>query len=272
MSSLATPRSESSASNCCLVDEVAADLVLEVGRPVELDGALDVALVVGRGVLVDLDEDDLRVVEVVLDPLGGDERVLAAHVSTFLWRLVGLRMSGCVLVPGWVGLAWFRDQALARLPQPPCWGGQALERRYISQPRQKRKTALRRAAARAKPTATRPRRSRRRRSPAARPRRSRGRRPGRSAAAPGPRARPAAPGGAGRGCGRPRRTACAARRGPRRRANSAAWAARAARSRPGPEREQDGGEHDGGDGRRRTAGRAGRCRQWCRVRRAAAKC
>ena len=30
-----------------LVDEVAADLVLQVGRPVELDGALDVALVVG---------------------------------------------------------------------------------------------------------------------------------------------------------------------------------------------------------------------------------
>ena len=63
-----------------LVDEVAAHLVLEVGRPVELDGSLDVALVVGRGVLVDLDEDDLVVVEVVLDPLGGDERVLAAHV------------------------------------------------------------------------------------------------------------------------------------------------------------------------------------------------
>ena len=41
-----------------LVDEVAADLVLEVGGPVELDGALDVALVVGGGVLVDLDEDD----------------------------------------------------------------------------------------------------------------------------------------------------------------------------------------------------------------------
>ena len=77
------PRSESSASNCCLVDEVAADLVLEVRRPVELDGALDVALVVGRGVLVDLDEDDLGVVEVFLDPLGGDERGLAAHCGSF---------------------------------------------------------------------------------------------------------------------------------------------------------------------------------------------
>ena len=67
-----------------LVDEVAADLVLEVGRPVELDGALDVALVVGGGVLVDLDEDDAVGVEVVLDPLGGDERVLAAHGGVLL--------------------------------------------------------------------------------------------------------------------------------------------------------------------------------------------
>ena len=63
-----------------LVHEVAADLVLEVGRPVELDGALDVALVVGRGVLVDLDQDDARGVEVVRHPLGGDERVVAGHV------------------------------------------------------------------------------------------------------------------------------------------------------------------------------------------------
>ena len=43
-----------------LVDEVAADLVLEVGGPVELDGALDVALVVRRGVLVDLDRGRRR--------------------------------------------------------------------------------------------------------------------------------------------------------------------------------------------------------------------
>jgi hypothetical protein len=57
-----------------LVDEVATDLVLQVGGPVELDGALDVALVVGGGVLVDLDKDDAGGVEVVLDPLGGDER------------------------------------------------------------------------------------------------------------------------------------------------------------------------------------------------------
>ena len=98
MSSLATPRSESSASNCCLVDEVAADLVLQVGRPVELDGALDVALVVGRGVLVDLDQHDLRVVEVVLHPLGGDERVLAAHVCSPFLCAGSVRVSWVVTV------------------------------------------------------------------------------------------------------------------------------------------------------------------------------
>jgi hypothetical protein len=35
------------------VDEVALDLVLQVGLPVQLDGAGDVAAVVGGGVLVD---------------------------------------------------------------------------------------------------------------------------------------------------------------------------------------------------------------------------
>ena len=66
-----------------LVDEVTTDLVLQVGGPVELDGALDVALVVRRGVLVDLDQDDAVVLEVLLDPLGGDECGLAAHGGSF---------------------------------------------------------------------------------------------------------------------------------------------------------------------------------------------
>jgi hypothetical protein len=44
-----------------------------------------VALVVGSRVLVDLDEDDLRVVEMVLHPLGGDESGVAAHWFTFLY-------------------------------------------------------------------------------------------------------------------------------------------------------------------------------------------
>jgi hypothetical protein len=38
-----------------------------------------VAPVVGRGVLVDLDEDDTRGVEVLFGPVGRDEHVSAAH-------------------------------------------------------------------------------------------------------------------------------------------------------------------------------------------------
>ena len=61
------------------VDEVAAHRVLEVGLPVQLHGTLEVALVVGAGVLVDLDEDQAGVAEVLLGPVGGDEHVVAAH-------------------------------------------------------------------------------------------------------------------------------------------------------------------------------------------------
>ena len=96
MSSLATPLRAQQRLELLLVDEVATHLVLEVGRPVELDRSLDVALVVGGGVLVDLDEDDLVVVEVVLDPLGGDESVLAAHVVLLVsccWEWLNVRWS-----------------------------------------------------------------------------------------------------------------------------------------------------------------------------------
>ena len=48
-----------------LVDEVAPDRVLQVGLPVQLDRAGDVAAVVGAGVLVDLDEDDVGRVEIL---------------------------------------------------------------------------------------------------------------------------------------------------------------------------------------------------------------
>ena len=89
MSSLPMPRSDSSASNCCLVDEVPADRVLQVGLPVELDGAGDVAGVVGGGVLVDLDEDDARGVEVLLGPVGRDECGVATHRITPLVRMDG---------------------------------------------------------------------------------------------------------------------------------------------------------------------------------------
>jgi hypothetical protein len=52
------------------VDEVALDGVLQVGAPVQLDRAGDVAAVIGGGVLVDLDEDDVRGVKIALSPVG----------------------------------------------------------------------------------------------------------------------------------------------------------------------------------------------------------
>jgi hypothetical protein len=75
-----------------LVDEVAAKRVLKVLLPVQLDGALDVAAVVGAGVLVDLDVDEAGRADVLLRPVGGDEHVIAAH-ELFL-RVVVMR-SGC---------------------------------------------------------------------------------------------------------------------------------------------------------------------------------
>jgi hypothetical protein len=62
-----------------LVDEVAADLVLQLGLPIDLDGALDVPTVVGRGVFVDLDEHRVIGVEVLLGPIGRNEYVFPTH-------------------------------------------------------------------------------------------------------------------------------------------------------------------------------------------------
>jgi hypothetical protein len=62
-----------------LVDEVAAQRVLQVLLPVQLHGALEVAAVVGTGVLVDLDEDEAGGPQVVLGPIGRDEHVCATH-------------------------------------------------------------------------------------------------------------------------------------------------------------------------------------------------
>ncbi len=62
-----------------LVDEVTADRVLEVLGPVDPDRVLDVVLLVGGRVLVHLDDRDGRVVQVVLQPVGVDQDVAAAH-------------------------------------------------------------------------------------------------------------------------------------------------------------------------------------------------
>src|SRR5690606_11321763 len=67
-----------------LVDEVTADRVLQVLGPVDPDGVLDVVLLVGGRVLVHLDDGDAGVVQVLLDPVGVDQDVAAAHA--FLLR------------------------------------------------------------------------------------------------------------------------------------------------------------------------------------------
>ena len=71
------PDSLSSVGRVLAADDVAADAVGQLARPVPGDGARDVALVVGGGVDVDLDEADVRVVEMGLRPGGVDEDVLA---------------------------------------------------------------------------------------------------------------------------------------------------------------------------------------------------
>src|SRR5262249_49868822 len=58
---------------------VAAEGIVEVGGPVPADGVSDVALLVGRSVLVDLDDADARVIEALLEPVGVDE-ALWVHV------------------------------------------------------------------------------------------------------------------------------------------------------------------------------------------------
>ncbi len=61
------------------VDEVPPNRILQVLLPVDLDRALDVALVIGAGVLVDLDEDDAIVTKVGLRPVSVYKYVRTAH-------------------------------------------------------------------------------------------------------------------------------------------------------------------------------------------------
>jgi len=51
-------------------DKIAADWILQVLLPVDLDGTLDVPLVVGGGVLIHLRQHDAGIVEVHLHPVG----------------------------------------------------------------------------------------------------------------------------------------------------------------------------------------------------------
>ena len=66
-----------------LIQEVAANTVLQVLAPVQPDGAFDMATVVGAGVLVDLDEHGLGCIEILLCPIGGDQDVGASHGFSF---------------------------------------------------------------------------------------------------------------------------------------------------------------------------------------------
>ena len=79
-----------------LVHDVAADRVLQLGGPVDLHGAGEVAPVVGGGVFVDLDEDDPVGAQVLLRPVGGDQDVLAAHAVA---PCVVVRVGGTADVP-----------------------------------------------------------------------------------------------------------------------------------------------------------------------------
>ena len=100
MSSLAMPRSDSRAEELPAVDEVAADLILQVLLPVELDGAGDGPPSSGRGVLVDLDEDGLVGGEVLPSPFGADQDVGACHGYVLSEDMRGLLDFGDVVWPG----------------------------------------------------------------------------------------------------------------------------------------------------------------------------
>jgi len=80
---------------------VADQLILEVALPVDLDGPRDVAHVVEEDVLVALDDPDLGIVPVLLDPVGRDEDF---GVDVGVCHRAG---SGCV-----------RDSAIGGRPGP----------------------------------------------------------------------------------------------------------------------------------------------------------
>ena len=65
-------------------DDVAPHGILQVFLPVQLHRALDVALVVGGGVLIDLGQDNPGVTEVLLDPVGVYQHVRTAHALVLL--------------------------------------------------------------------------------------------------------------------------------------------------------------------------------------------
>jgi len=92
------------------VDEVAANVVLELGLPVPANSAGDVALVVGGRVNIDFDETEIGRVQVLSDPIRGNENFgvfIARHylsplpASTFESRFDAKnKKPTCQFVPG----------------------------------------------------------------------------------------------------------------------------------------------------------------------------
>jgi hypothetical protein len=64
-------------------EEIALDLILQIGAPIEPDCPRDVPLPIERRVLVHLDDADRVVFEVLLEPLGLDEHVTGVVGHTF---------------------------------------------------------------------------------------------------------------------------------------------------------------------------------------------
>ena len=77
----------------------------QLAGPVPADGARDVALLVGGGVDVDLDESHVRVVEVLLGPVGVDEDVVG---------VAGDGHDGAVLLVATAGAVIRRGRAASR--------------------------------------------------------------------------------------------------------------------------------------------------------------
>ena len=79
------------------VDQVADELLLQVGPPVQCDGAGDMSVgVVGRHVLVDLEEDHRVVGQARGGPAGADQNVLATHTGESSGHRAGARRAaGC---------------------------------------------------------------------------------------------------------------------------------------------------------------------------------
>jgi hypothetical protein len=91
-----------------LVDEVAADRILQIALPVDTNSAVDVVDVVLRGVLVHLHQYDIRILRVVDDPVCVDKKSVSAHVHPSL-RQIG---SAYIVSTRFIRALYFRSPYL----------------------------------------------------------------------------------------------------------------------------------------------------------------